>query len=234
TVLADFCMAPTDNALSITPDSALEVATYYATCNGTNPFASSLSDAYSAVGILNASLTALTESGGPCDGNPYLLACFPTVDDIYSELGTVEGNIHCEGLQQQWVNVFNESACHDYYLGLYILFYTMAGTTLLLFILLVIWSLLYQYFGDLWNANEHIVEVMSTDSFGDALVPGSAVNSETASVDGGMYRHYSSGGSSREVGVSGFSQPATSKIHYGAKESEDENPVTPVIAVPYI
>ena len=213
-------MAPTDNTLSITPESALDVATYYATCNGTNPFASPLQSAYDATNALNASLTALTESGGVCEGNPYLVACYPTVNDIYAELVAVEENVACEPLQKQWGNVFNESVCHDYYIGLYIIFYTLAGAVVLLFILMVVWSLMYQYFGtDVPATDEHIAEVMSVDSYGNALIPSTAIGSEVTDDD--LKCHHSSVGSSREAFVPG--RTTTSKIYYGSEEEEGES-----------
>jgi hypothetical protein len=206
TVLADFCMAPTDNTLSVTPDSALDVATYYGTCNGTNPFAASLSDAYAAVNALNTSLAVLTGSGGSCEGNPFLLACYPAVDAIYGELASIDGNIACEPIQEQWVNVFNKAICHDYYMGLYIIFYVAAFTLVLLFIVMVTWSLLYQYFGKLWDTDEHIVEVMSVDSFGNALLPGSQMTDDEMRYDSSL------ASSSRDENV--MYSTAVSSVHY--------------------
>jgi hypothetical protein len=169
-VLADFCIAPTDNAISVTPDSALDVATYYGTCNGTNPFDESLTSAYEAVNDLNASITFLVQPGGLCENNPYLLACYPSIDDIYSNLTFISDGIQCQPIQNEWATVFNKSLCRDYYSALYIVFETLIGILITFFPLLIISSLLYQYFGTLWKAEEgHTLEIPIRDSEGNPL-----------------------------------------------------------------
>ena len=115
-------MEPTNNALSIAPESALDVATYYGTCNGTNPFEESISSSYTALNDLNRSLTFLVSPGGLCENNPYLLSCYRPIYDMDSNLTVISQNIACEPLQQEWGHVFNDAMCFDYYISLYIFF----------------------------------------------------------------------------------------------------------------
>lgn len=158
-------MAPTNNAISVSPDSAVDVATYYGTCNGTNPFDESLSSAYDAVNDLNSSITFLVQPGGLCENDPYLLACYPSIDDIYTNLTVISDGIQCQPIQNEWATIFNKSLCRDYYAALYIIFETLVGILVTFFPLLVISSLLYQYFGTLWKAEEgHILEISIRDS----------------------------------------------------------------------
>lgn len=163
-------MKPTDNALSITPDSALDVATYYGTCNGTNPFDESISSSYAALNDLNTSIAILTRPGGLCEDNPYLLACYGPINDMYANLTIITENIECEPLQNEWGRVFNKAMCHDYFISLYILFNTLIGLIICFFPLLIFSSLLYQYFGTLWKAEDgHILEIPIRDSEGNPL-----------------------------------------------------------------
>eukprot|EP00602_Paraphysomonas_sp_CaronLab_P000092 CAMPEP_0185029090 /NCGR_PEP_ID=MMETSP1103-20130426/15190_1 /TAXON_ID=36769 /ORGANISM="Paraphysomonas bandaiensis, Strain Caron Lab Isolate" /LENGTH=504 /DNA_ID=CAMNT_0027563707 /DNA_START=1 /DNA_END=1512 /DNA_ORIENTATION=- len=164
-VLADFCMAPTDNMISVCPGSAETVAEYYGTCNGTNPFDDSLDSAYDAMDSITEGLDYLTQSGGPCEGNPYLLQCYPNVDDINGNLTFIEGEISCEPMQRQWAKLFNDSVCDGYFTAVFITFFTLLLIILCLFSLLIVASLLYQYFGELWEvSDESMVEITSTES----------------------------------------------------------------------
>lgn len=175
-------MEPTDNALSIAPDSALDVATYYGTCNGTNPFDESISSSYEALYDLNTSITFLVSPGGLCENNPYLLSCYGPINDMFANLTIITENIACDPLQEEWGNVFNEAVCYDYFISLYILFYTLIGLLICFFPLLVISSLLYQYFGALWKTEEgHILEIPIRDSEGNPLasLPGVSLTRET-------------------------------------------------------
>ena len=149
--MGDFCQAPTNNLISITPDSAVEEATYFGTCNGTNPFDESVSDAYSAVQELQGAVNALTAPGASCDGNTYLLACLPVIEDMYTELDSIERDMSCGPLQQLWGDIVNESTCDNIYTGLFILFWTTTLIFLAYFCLLVVSSLIYQYFGEMWE-----------------------------------------------------------------------------------
>lgn len=174
-------MKPTDNALLIAPDSALEVATYYSTCNGTNPFDESISLSYEALNDLNTSITILVRPGGVCENNPYLLSCFGPINDMYANLTIITDNTVCEPLQSEWGNVFNDAICYDYFISLYILFYTLILLIISFFPLLVISSLLYQYFGALWKTEEgHVLEIPIRDSEGNPLssLPGVSLSRE--------------------------------------------------------
>jgi hypothetical protein len=177
-------MAPTDNAISVAPDSALDVATYYGTCNGTNPFDESLTAAYEAVDDLNASITFLVQPGGLCENNAYLLACYPSIDDIYSNLTAISAGIACEPIQDEWDTVFNKAMCLDYFLALYLLVEIIVGIFLTFLPLLIVSSLLYQYFDSLWNTDEgHALQTPIRDSEGNPLSSSSAgVSLATAEV----------------------------------------------------
>lgn len=153
-IMGDFCEAPTDNLISITPDSVVEEATYFGTCNGTNPFDESVTEAYDAIRSLELSVITLTDPGGICEGNAYLLDCLPVISDMYTEIDSIEENIRCEPLQIFWGEIVNDSTCHNIYTGLFVLFWTVVLVFMAYFSLLVVSSLIYQYFGDLWHAED--------------------------------------------------------------------------------
>jgi hypothetical protein len=152
--MGDFCQAPTDNLIMLAPDSVSDEATYFGTCNGTNPFSEPVTDAYEAIQELETAVFALTETGGQCEGNSYLLACLPVIDDMYVEIDDIEKEMECNPLQKLWGDIVNDSTCHNIYTGIFILFWTVFLIYLVYFCLLIISSLIYQYFGDLWHAED--------------------------------------------------------------------------------
>ena len=162
--MGDYCEAPTDNLIMITPDSVVEEATYFGTCNGTNPFDDSVTEANDAVQSLELSITSLTAAGAPCENNPYLLACLPIIEDMYAELDEIEHDMSCSPLQSFWGDIVNDATCHNIYTGLFILFWTVLLVFLVYFCLLIISSLIYQYFGDLWHAEEALNERLVNDA----------------------------------------------------------------------
>ena len=152
--MGDFCQAPTDNLISITPDSVVEEATYYGTCNGTNPIEDPVTDAYDAVEALELAINTLTASGGDCEGNTYLLACLPIIEDMYVELDDIEQDMSCDPLQKLWGDIVNDATCHNVYTGLFILTLSVILVVILYFSLLIFSSLIYQYFGELWSTDD--------------------------------------------------------------------------------
>jgi hypothetical protein len=154
--MGDFCEAPTDNLISITPDSVQTEAIYFGTCNGTNPFDESVSEAYEAVQDLEQAINVLTALGGTCEGNTYLLECLPVIADMYTEIYDIEVDMSCGPLQQFWGDIVNDATCHNIYTGLFILFWTVSLIFLAYFSLLIVSSLIYQYFGELWHAEDSL------------------------------------------------------------------------------
>lgn len=162
--MGDYCQAPTDNLISLAPDSVAKDATYYGTCNGTNPFTEPVDDAYEAVQLLEQSVITLTETGGVCEGNAYLLACFPVIADMYEEIDNIEAEMSCGPLQKLWGDIVNDATCHNIYTGLFILSWSVFFIFLAYFCLLIVSSLIYQYFGDLWKTEETLKLLVDVNS----------------------------------------------------------------------
>ncbi len=92
---ADFCQLPTDNALMFTPPDVYDTASYYATCNGTNPVTQPLKQALLAIAIMNASIYDATQPGGACPNNQYLISCYSDINNIYYNLTEIATLAYC-------------------------------------------------------------------------------------------------------------------------------------------
>jgi hypothetical protein len=73
---------------------------------------------------------------------------------MYVEIDDIEKEMECNPLQKLWGDIVNDSTCHNIYTGIFILFWTVFLIYLVYFCLLIISSLIYQYFGDLWHAED--------------------------------------------------------------------------------
>jgi hypothetical protein len=126
---------------------------------------------------------------------------------MYGNLSVVSGNVVCEPLQEEWASIVNTSICHDYAIGLYILFVTVILMIFFLFGLLVVLSLLYQYFDDLNVVKGSDLEIPFRDSEGNPLaiphtitgaqLTASAGNSPFGNDDRALMYHDAEGSSSK-------------------------------------
>ena len=157
-VLSDFCMAPTDNAISISPNDVRDISTYYGTCNGTNPLYDPISSAFVAVNSLSVTVNTLTEPGGNCEGNEYLLSTYPYITNMYNNISFIEDSTDCPPLQHQWANIFNDGFCDHTIIALYVLFVTVCSVMVTLYALMVISSMISQYFDDYWETGNIVTQ----------------------------------------------------------------------------
>lgn len=129
-------MAPTDNALLLTPPGSLPVVYYYSTCEGANPFNTSLAEAYLTTSQLSQGLNLLLSSGDSppeCRNSSYLIKANDTVQCMFSNLSWIESQLSCEPIQSQWVEVMNFAMCEEYYVALFIFFSSVFCMSILFF-----------------------------------------------------------------------------------------------------
>ena len=170
-ILSDFCMAPTDNAISLSETAVEDMAYYYGTCNGTNPMYAPLSLSVDATTSLAATVTTLTEDGGACEDNPYLLATVPFIVDIFLNVSHIEEASDCSWLQQVWAKLHNETFCNSYFIAIYSLFWTLTCVLVSHFILMITSSLISQYFNQYWHTGD-LVDKKGPATLNDNIVHG--------------------------------------------------------------
>jgi hypothetical protein len=146
--MGDFCMDPTTNIINAidTTASTTETFTYYATCTGVDPLAAPLADAYDAMDVMTQYINLATSSNGVCPSNEYLLSMKNDILIINNTLDDITYLSTCQPIQDEWDNIFEDSACGDVYDGLYTIWIGLYFTILFLFLLCISTSILYQYF----------------------------------------------------------------------------------------
>lgn len=151
-LVADFCIAPSSNALDLVESRYYGIVSYYSTCEGPNPITVPITNAAISLKILNASISMLAAPGGDCEGNPYLLDCSTSIEYAYTNLTAVEESAACAPIEKQWKDVFNDAVCRDGYDGMYITWTTQCVVCALVFAVLVFASLAYPYFTTNWKS----------------------------------------------------------------------------------
>lgn len=151
--MADFCISPTDNLIHLVPvgDEYRDTISYYSTCTGENPFSNDLTAAFIALEQMNRTLYALTESTGLCPNNPYLTTAEHDVDDSYVYLTDINVTSSCPPVMSEINSILHNSLCFDLFGGFYSTWITQYSSTFFLFILCIIASIVYQYFGRYWG-----------------------------------------------------------------------------------
>lgn len=131
-LLADFCMDPTNNLLQIAPNDVQEVASYYATCTGTNPLDDPLNSATDLVNDGKAATQAVLDSS--CPGDQYLQDALVQLDSVQATINNITATMACPPLQRQVQVLLNDGLCGDFFKGMYVIWLTMyvCGAGLLL------------------------------------------------------------------------------------------------------
>ena len=168
-LMSDFCMEPTNNMLAVVPEDSYDTIAYYATCNGTNPIVEPLGDAYATVLLWNETITTLTEPGGDCEGNPYLIACYEDIDDILGNLTMIAETAACPPIQDEWANIFNDAVCDSGFYGIFFVWASQFTAIAFLFVLMVISSLLFKYFGLHWDRTARDVTITQSEIVNPAM-----------------------------------------------------------------
>eukprot|EP01040_Poterioochromonas_malhamensis_P006362 gene6362-6855_t len=147
----DLCMDPSYNIIKSIPiDSVKNISTYYSTCQGASILQVDLNQGLSSMTQLNDSLTLLLRPpavpGQNCPGDKNVEAMQSTVGSIDLTADDLEGLLACAPIQYLWFDVVNEGLCRYLYQGVFYIWGSQLVTSFLLFILIVIASLLYQYY----------------------------------------------------------------------------------------
>lgn len=166
TVLADYCMEPTENLLSILPKGDIrDLLRYYTQCVGDNILTDPLTDIKEVLWDMQVQMTYLYENtDSPC----YNEAPLVTVNNSLIALGTNIDNIaclvSCDEIAPLWVGAINDGFCTDFFTGYATIWIQQFVTAGLLYALCCTASVLYEFFGDWWNVTEgSIVPIDSSE-----------------------------------------------------------------------
>lgn len=146
-VLADFCMDPSYNAVKSLPtkNDLRSLGVYYTTCNGTNPLQNDINEGWEDIHKLNNSVNALLNS--TCYNNNDLLQMRTTINSIADSFTTVEQDLSCPPLQTLWFSFVNDGLCDDTYTGIFYVWGSQIFTSFFLFFLCLTAVVVYQYYG---------------------------------------------------------------------------------------
>lgn len=165
-------MDPTDNTLQmLEPGSTnYDMASYYATCTGTDPLESSLTSAYTAV---NDMQSALVDAEAACPGNEYVANMIAEIPQMMATLYSIGNATSCPPLQAQVNEVVETGLCKDSFIGLFVIWVSQFITVLTLFSVTVVVSIMYQFFGRYWDiteqqARDEVILGVPTYSYFDA------------------------------------------------------------------
>lgn len=171
--LADFCYEPTDNLVNLVPtgdDRAL--MSYYATCEGTNPLDSYISNAYSALDAINAELMSLTNpTTGACPDNPELVQAQDDVVAAYRSMDAIYVTEECPPVKSHIDSILHNAVCFNLFGGFYTIWVSQFTSSAALFFLCVVASVIYQYFGRYWGMQFEDMQSIMENIEEDSKVP---------------------------------------------------------------
>lgn len=152
TVLGDFCVTPTDNIRSLVKGTSFSgVVNYYSSCDGSNPLQSTIDSAQTALSALNQTLHGLTNSTGPCQGDSYLLDAITLVPLAQADYDSIVNQFACVPIRDQYDSLINKGFCTQFVDGFFNIWIAQYVTSGLLFALICLASVLYQYYGQAWK-----------------------------------------------------------------------------------
>ena len=233
-------MSPTNNTLPLIPPGTQEdVISYYITCIGENPYGTYLEGAYNATYDLNRTLNVLLDT--TCPNNQDLLNIQNNLTDVVYNLDNITLSSACPPFQQQADIVLNTAICDDFFKGTFLIWvsqYVVSGS---IFILLVVSSIIYYYFGRYWNMDKDdldnmVARLVENDGGNSGNVTGTNGGGES---QGRLNEQYGSNcGTNGGVATSSFSSAAyapeatvPTAVEYG-NVAHNPNPlITPMATV---
>lgn len=151
---ADFCMNPTPNALGLCEPDYRPIATYYSSCNGTNPLTEPVETAFVSIEVIELAVLNLTKPGGKCEYNPYLLHCTKMVDYAHGNLTVLLVSAQCPPVKEDWDEFFRQAVCREGYYALFVAWIADYSTIFGMYLTLLVGCCTYQYIGTQWKLGE--------------------------------------------------------------------------------
>ena len=153
---ADFCVSPDTNTIqNIDPTSSyFSTITYYITCLGTNPNEQYVSQASQAINGMYVATEALYKSQSTCVSQTqktnlnYALSELLVMNTTLNQLNTL---IECPAIQNGFEHAIQTGLCQQIFSGYYTIWITTNISTAFLFFTTIFVSLIYQFFGKLFE-----------------------------------------------------------------------------------
>lgn len=147
-LLADFCVSPVASLNRILPAGSVQnITAYYTSCQGSNQLAKYTNDAKTSAITLNTTLMQLaTTPNSPCTGDPYIRSMQRTSVKVFGSLSDVQGSLSCATINPLWTAMVDNAVCTDLLGGLSYVWISQIVTSLLLFIILIVASVTYNFF----------------------------------------------------------------------------------------
>lgn len=143
-LFGDLCLAPTKQLVTAIPQGDLRnITSYYTTCYGRSYLAVSIDKGTGALDQLYQGIEAARPF---CQTDVNLNEMNSTLTNIDYHLGELTEQIGCTYIQPIWFNVVNEGFCTQLYEGIFYIWGSQLVTSFLLFWLIVLSSIVYQYF----------------------------------------------------------------------------------------
>jgi hypothetical protein len=146
----DLCMAPTYNLIKNVPMEMIQnITLYYATCQGYSMLNAYVDGGFTSVKQLNDTVTAYLNPHNPynCHNSYALKEMHGTLENgIFPTIGDIELQLGCAPINYLWFDILNKGICTDFYQGVFYIWGSQLVTSFLLFCLIVIAAILYQYY----------------------------------------------------------------------------------------
>eukprot|EP01038_Epipyxis_sp_PR26KG_P005767 gene5767-7963_t len=150
--LADFCIEPTAYVVPLLPPGTItNITNYYISCEGLNPFASSIATAQE---LVTNTTNLLNEIIPLCNDNSYLEDALAQTQNMQLNFQAIANVTACPPTQNQLVTLLQNGICNDTFKGFFTIWLSQLICGLFLFFVTISIGLVYYYYGRYWNMDE--------------------------------------------------------------------------------
>eukprot|EP01036_Dinobryon_divergens_P027971 gene27971-36840_t len=149
-LMADFCVSPMSNLLTtMNPGSDYyNTVSYYTTCAGSNPLDQYLNSAQSTIESLLTTVQTSYLNNAACSSvQSYFSASISEMNAILAIISQAESAASCSPIQDQVSQGLQDGLCSSFFEGVYVLWLSQYGAATCFFLIIIVSSIVYQYFG---------------------------------------------------------------------------------------
>lgn len=154
TFYGDFCMQPIVNLRNLAPGESLkDIVSYFGFCSTADPFAIPITTAQSGIAELASAITIV---GNECSNvapidDPLWVYATGNTTLINGAIGNIGLEVSCEPLNKIFTLFINDALCTNAFGGLYKFWIAEYFVSAMLFFVMIMASVLWQYFGEAWH-----------------------------------------------------------------------------------
>jgi hypothetical protein len=160
TLLADFCMDPSANVLSLLPAGSMkDILKFYITCTGSSPFSTFADNSSAYAALINGTLSEITQQPGYSSSSlPNCVSMLQTqINSLFGLLDDLFTQLDCPSLFAVWDKAINSSLCTSGYDGFFVIWITHFVTAAAMFLVLITLSYFYEMYKDSDGTDSSIV-----------------------------------------------------------------------------